>query len=44
LLASNWSRPLPRPIMIPAAMELSTLADMRTLVEKYLSVKKEGSL
>ena len=32
----NWSRPLPRPIIIPDVMELSTLADVRILVEKHL--------
>ena len=33
--APNWSRPLPRPIIIPDVMEL-TLADVRALVEKHL--------
>ena len=32
----NWSRPLPRPIIIPDVMELSTLADVRALIEKHL--------
>jgi hypothetical protein len=36
LPAPNWSRPLPRPIIIPDVMELSTLADVRVLVEKHL--------
>jgi hypothetical protein len=34
--APNWSRPLPRPIIIPDVMELSTLADVRIPVEKHL--------
>ena len=34
--APNWSRPLPRPIIIPDVMQLSTLADVRILVEKHL--------
>jgi hypothetical protein len=32
----NWSRPLPRPIVIPDVMELATLSDVRILVEKHL--------
>jgi len=33
---SDWSRPLPRPIVIPQAMKLATLADVRALIEKHL--------
>ncbi len=29
---SNWSQPLPRPIVIPKVMKLKTLADVRTLM------------
>jgi hypothetical protein len=36
LIAEAWSRPLPRPIIIPDVMELTTLADVRILVEKHL--------
>jgi hypothetical protein len=32
----DWSRPLPRPLNIPTVMALSTLADVRDLVEKHL--------
>jgi hypothetical protein len=33
---SDWSRPLPRPLTIPTVMKLSTLADVRNLVDKHL--------
>jgi hypothetical protein len=36
LPAPNWSRPLPRPIIIPDVMQLEALADVRILVEKHL--------
>ena len=32
----DWSRPLPRPLIIPKIMKLRTLADARELVEKHL--------
>ena len=28
----NWSRPLPRPLVIPRVMKVATLADVRTLI------------
>jgi hypothetical protein len=36
LPAADWSRPLPRPITIPTVMKLSTLDDLRVLVNKHL--------
>jgi hypothetical protein len=32
----DWSRPLPRPLNIPTVVKLSTLTDVRDLVEKHL--------
>jgi hypothetical protein len=32
----NWCRPLPRPIVIPKVMTLSTLDDVRALVHRHL--------
>ena len=32
----NWRRPLPRPIVIPKVMTLSTLDDVRALVHRHL--------
>ena len=33
---ANWARRLPRPIIIPEVMTVSTLADARDLVERHL--------
>jgi hypothetical protein len=33
---NDWSRPLPRPVVIPRVMALTTLADVRDLLELHL--------
>jgi hypothetical protein len=33
---SDWSRPLPRPVIVPDLLTLETLAHVRTLVDKHL--------
>ena len=35
----NWSQPLPRPIIVPDLLELTTLADVRDLIEKHRPAK-----
>jgi len=38
---SDWSRPLPRPLVIPKVMTLKTLADVRALM-RHLPEDRHG--
>jgi hypothetical protein len=40
---SNWSRPLPQTIVIPAVTTLTTLADARVLIEHLSQDRREQS-
>jgi hypothetical protein len=35
----DWSRPLPRPLVIPTVLNLITLDDVRTLIERHLPMQ-----
>ena len=35
----NWSRPLPRTLIIPDVMTIRTVADVRDLIERHLPVE-----
>ncbi len=37
----NWSRPLPRLLVIPKVMKLVTLADVRTLIRHVSAERRE---
>ena len=35
----DWSRPLPQPLVIPTVLNLITLDDVRTLIERHLPMQ-----
>ena len=35
----DWSRPLPRPLVIPTVLNLVTLDDVRALIERHLPMQ-----
>ena len=35
----DWSRPLPRPLVIPTVLNLVTLDDVRSLIERHLPMR-----
>jgi hypothetical protein len=35
----DWSRPLPRPLVIPTVLDLATLDDVRALIERHLPMR-----
>jgi hypothetical protein len=43
-MKTDWSRPLPRPLVIPKVMTLRTLADVRTLIEHLPPEYRERSM
>jgi hypothetical protein len=35
----DWSRPPPRPLVIPTVLDLATLDDVRALIERHLPMR-----